>query len=49
MSRRIDKTDEQWREQLTPAQYHVLRRKGSSGDAERRGDPDRDLSAKGLV
>ncbi len=27
MENRIDKTDEQWRQELTPAQYKVLRRK----------------------
>jgi peptide-methionine (R)-S-oxide reductase len=26
---RIEKTDEEWREQLTPEQYEVLRRKGT--------------------
>ena len=26
---RIEKTDSEWREQLTPAQYKVLRRKGT--------------------
>ncbi len=26
---RIEKTDEQWRNELTPAQYEVLRRKGT--------------------
>jgi peptide-methionine (R)-S-oxide reductase len=26
---RIDKTDEEWREQLSPEQYEVLRRKGT--------------------
>jgi len=29
MTRRIEKTDEQWREQLTPLQYEVLRRKAT--------------------
>jgi peptide-methionine (R)-S-oxide reductase len=29
MKTRIQKTDEQWREELTPAQYEVLRRKGT--------------------
>ena len=26
---KIEKTDEQWRQELTPEQYHVLRRKGT--------------------
>src|ERR687885_1546677 len=26
---RVEKTDEQWREELTPAQYEVLRRQGT--------------------
>jgi peptide-methionine (R)-S-oxide reductase len=29
MARRIDKTDAEWREELTPEQYEVLRRKGT--------------------
>ncbi len=29
MSERIEKTDEQWRSELTPEQYQVLRRKGT--------------------
>jgi peptide-methionine (R)-S-oxide reductase len=29
MDDRVEKTDEQWRETLTPEQYHVLRRKGT--------------------
>lgn len=29
MTTRIEKTDEQWRSELTPAQYEVLRRKGT--------------------
>jgi peptide-methionine (R)-S-oxide reductase len=29
MSTRIDKTNEQWRAELTPAQYKVLREKGT--------------------
>jgi peptide-methionine (R)-S-oxide reductase len=29
MTNRIEKTDQQWREQLTPEQYEVLRRKGT--------------------
>jgi peptide-methionine (R)-S-oxide reductase len=29
MSPKIDKTEEQWREELTPAQYEVLRRAGT--------------------
>jgi peptide-methionine (R)-S-oxide reductase len=29
MSTKIEKTDEQWREELTPEQYEVLRRKGT--------------------
>ena len=29
MSTKIDKTDQQWREELTPEQYEVLRRKGT--------------------
>lgn len=29
MSHEIDKTDEQWREQLTPEQYEITRRKGT--------------------
>jgi peptide-methionine (R)-S-oxide reductase len=29
MSTNIQKTDEQWREELTPEQYEVLRRKGT--------------------
>ena len=29
MSTKIEKTDQEWREQLTPDQYEVLRRKGT--------------------
>jgi peptide-methionine (R)-S-oxide reductase len=29
METRIDKTNEQWRQELTPAEYEVLRRKGT--------------------
>ena len=29
MSERIEKTDEEWRKQLTPEQYQVTRRKGT--------------------
>jgi peptide-methionine (R)-S-oxide reductase len=29
MSDKINKTDEEWRQQLTPEQYHVLREKGT--------------------
>ena len=29
MSRQIDKTEEEWREQLTPEQYEVLRQAGT--------------------
>jgi peptide-methionine (R)-S-oxide reductase len=29
MSTKIDKTDSQWRDELTPGQYEVLRRKGT--------------------
>ncbi|HVS29520.1 MAG TPA: peptide-methionine (R)-S-oxide reductase, partial [Solirubrobacteraceae bacterium] len=29
MEAKIDKTDEQWREQLTPEQYEVLRKQGT--------------------
>jgi peptide-methionine (R)-S-oxide reductase len=29
MTRQIEKTEQQWREQLTPQQYEVLRRKGT--------------------
>ncbi len=27
--KRVEKTDEEWREQLTPEQYHITRRKGT--------------------
>ncbi len=27
--RRVDKTEEEWKEQLTPAQFHILREKGT--------------------
>src|SRR4051812_45330515 len=29
MSEKIEKTDEEWRQQLSPEQYHVLRQKGT--------------------
>lgn len=29
MESRVEKTDEQWRQELTPAEYDVLRRKGT--------------------
>jgi peptide-methionine (R)-S-oxide reductase len=29
MSTRIEKTDREWREQLTPEQYHVMREQGT--------------------
>jgi peptide-methionine (R)-S-oxide reductase len=29
MADRVDKTDEQWREELTPEQFHILREKGT--------------------
>jgi peptide methionine sulfoxide reductase MsrB len=33
MDTRIEKTDEQWRKELTPAEYKVLRRKGTERPA----------------
>ena len=29
MSSKVEKTDEEWRRELTPEQYHVLREKGT--------------------
>lgn len=29
MSKRVEKTDEEWRQELTPEQYEVLRQKGT--------------------
>ena len=29
MARKIEKTEEQWRKELTPEQYHIMREKGT--------------------
>jgi peptide-methionine (R)-S-oxide reductase len=31
MANKVDKTDAEWRGELTPAQYHILREKGTEG------------------